>query len=417
MRKNVLFAALVVSSSILSAACSSTGNVAGAASGAAGGGGDAAGGDGAGGSNGDGSSGGGAGDGSSGGDGSGGDGAPAVQLIGRFDTGDAAGPRTAWPGSRIVARFDGTQASAKLTQTDGFSGGPTYFNVVVDGQQTKAISVEGSQTVALADGLAAGSHTIELEKRTESPFGTIRFDGFTFTGGRGLLAPPPRLPHKMEFLGDSTIDGYGVDGDRNTTCANGTAPPQFNDVRKSVAWKTADAVKAELYLTAYSGKGIARNEDGGTADVFPTIYDRTLPDVAGPWKFASFVPDVVVVSLGGADYDGVSMGAAGFPATFTSAYASLVADIRARYGASTYVLLTVWSQHKEYNGVRSAISSAIDAVIAGRPAGERTSKFMFPESTDPDANETGCQSHANAAHHAAMAALLAAEIQQKTGWR
>jgi lysophospholipase L1-like esterase len=341
-----------------------------------------------------------------------------VQFIGRFDTTDAVGPRTAWPGARIVARFDGTDVDVKLTQTDGFSGGPTYFNIILGGAFAGTFSVTGTQTVKIASGLAAGAHTIEIEKRTEAPFGTVRFEGFTFAGGAGLLAPPVRLARKLEFLGDSTIDGYGIDGSRTAGAANycgaDLAPPNLNDVRKSVAWKTASDLSAELNVLGYSGKGIARNEDGQVLDLFPTIYARALPDVAGNvWGFASFVPDVVVVSLGGSDYSGDPNGT--FPGNFGAKYADLVAYIRARYGAAPYVFLTVWSQHKSYNNVRESIGAAIDAAIAGRPAGERTSKFVFPEA-DPVLDETGCQYHANPAHHAAMAALLVAEIKAVTGW-
>jgi lysophospholipase L1-like esterase len=270
-----------------------------------------------------------------------------VQFIGRFDTTDAVGPRTAWPGARIVARFAATDVDVKLTQTDGFSGGPTYFNIIREGAFAGTFSVAGTQTVRIASGLAGGStHTIEIEKRTEAPFGTVRFEGFTFTGGAGLLAPPVRLPRKLEFLGDSTIDGYGIDGSRTAApgapnyCGADLAPPNLNDVRKSVAWKTANGLGAELSVLGYSGKGIARNEDGQVLDLFPAIYPRALPDVgASLWNFASFVPDVVVVSLGGSDYSGDPNGT--FPANFAAKYADLVANIRTHYGAAPYVFLTV----------------------------------------------------------------------------
>jgi hypothetical protein len=336
----------------------------------------------------------------------------AVVFSGRFETTDPLGPKTAWPGARIAATFDGTDVSVTLTQTNGFSGGPAYFNTVIDGAVTNVVSVAGTQTLTLASGLAPGPHTVELEKRTEAPFGTVRFEGFTFAGGAGLLPPPPRPTRRIEVLADSTIDGYGVDGDRFVTCPGGTAPPQFNDARKGTAWRTATGLSAELNLIGYSGKGLARNAGGSTVDTFPVVYARTLPDVPGAWNFASFVPDVVVISVGGADYGGDPNGT--FPASFTASYAQLVADIRARYGAGPHVLLAVWSQHKSYNGVRQAILGAIDAVTAGRPAGEKTTKFVFPEA-DPSV-ETGCQYHANSQHHADMAALLIQEIKTKTGW-
>ena len=305
----------------------------------------------------------------------------------------------------------------KLTQTDGFSGGPTYFDVVFDGVVGTPFTVSGTQTVVLASGKPVGKHTVEISKRTEPIFGTVRFEGFTFTGGTGLLPPPARLARRVEFLGDSTIDGYGIEGDFSTTCKVGAvngAPPQYDSPRKSVAWKTAEGLGAELSLLGYSGKGMARNEDGLATDTFPLLYPRTLPDVAGSaWTFASYVPDAVLVALGGADYSGDPAGT--FPAGFDAAYASLLADIRGHYGASTYVFLVVWSQHKAYDGVRQAITGAIDFAIMSRPAGEKNYKLVLPEA-DFATDETGCQFHGNATHHAAMATQLVSGIKAVTMW-
>jgi hypothetical protein len=357
-------------------------------------------------------------DGGTDGGGDGGDGGPvvtpAVQLIGRFDTTDPAGPRFAWPATRIIANFDGTGVSVKLTQTPGFiAAEPTYFDVVFDGVVGTPFTVMGNQIIDLASGKPPGKHTVEIMKRTEANFGTVRFEGFTFTGGSGLLAPPAPLARKIELLGDSTIDGYGIEGDFSTTCMGG-APPQYDEARKSVSWLTAVGLGAELHLMGYSGKGVARNEGGSVTETFPVIYARTLPDVAGSaWTFSSWVPDAVVVALGGADYSGDPNGT--FPANFRSTYATLVGDIRTRYGASTYVFLTVWSQYKTYDGVRQEIIGAIDDAIAGRPAAEKNYKLILPEA-DFTTDETGCQLHGNEAHHAAMAANLVGQIKGITAW-
>jgi lysophospholipase L1-like esterase len=344
-------------------------------------------------------------------------GTPAVQLIGRFDTSDPAGPRFAWPGTRIIANFDGTAVSVKLTQTPGFEAAlPTYFDVVFDGVVGTPFTVSGTQTVVLASGKPAGPHTVEIMKRTEANFGTVRFEGFTFSGGSGLLAPPAPLAHKIEFLGDSTIDGYGIEGTYGdpATCGAAGAPPQYDEARKSVSWLTAAGLGSELHLLGYSGKGLARNEGGSTTETFPVIYTRTLPDVAGStWTFASWVPDAVVIALGGADYSGDPSGT--FPATFRATYQTLLGDIRTRYGASTYVFLMVWSQYKVYDGVRQEITAAIDQAIASRPAGEKNYKLVLPEANIAT-DETGCQLHANASHHAAMAALVTKGIKDITLW-
>ncbi len=344
---------------------------------------------------------------------------PGILTIGRFDTTDPAMPSFAWPGSRVLARFDGTNASVQLTHTAGSEGAgvASWINVLVDGVPQAPRQVAGAAEVIdlTPGGVAAGIHTVEIEKRTEANVGTLRFEGFTFAGGAGLLAPPARAARRIELISESTIDGFGVEGNGPNdpaTCAGG-APPQYNDARKSLAFYTADALSAEHHLIAFSGKGVARNNDGSAANTMASLWTRTLPEAVPPsnWVFGSWTPDVIVVSLGGADY---VTGANSGPANFQVAYASFVADLRAKYGASPYVFLLVWSQLKDYNGVRAVVRTAIDEVVAGRPAGERTYRFQLPEAAP--AVETGCYYHANDAHHQAMAALLTTEIKAKTGW-
>lgn len=353
-------------------------------------------------------------DGSSGGDGSPEAEAPGVRFIGRFDLTNANAPKTAWPGSRIIVRFNGTGVKATLTHVDGEVGGTTWMNVVVDGVVKTPINVTGaSQQFTLASGLAAGDHVVELQKRTEANVGTLTFEGFTFDAGGTLLPPPPRFTRRIEFLADSTIDGYGVDGtvDDVATCDKngpGGAPVEYNDPRKSVTFLTAEALSAEHHLIAYSGKGVARNEDPMDPELFGALYPRTLPGVnTSAWSFASFTPDVVVVSLGGSDF-----AAGSAPSNFQTAFGQLRTDIRAKYGAATKIMFLVWSQLKEYNGVRQAVTAAIDAIIAGDANSWR---FSLPEAMYPG-DETGCHEHANAAHHQAMSTLLVTELKSKLGW-
>lgn len=345
-------------------------------------------------------------------------GTPGLLTIGRFDMSDPAHPAFSWPGTRIVARFDGTGASVKLTHTPGSASatGSTWVNVVVDGVAKPPVEVTGAaQTIDLtAGGLPAGVHTVEIEKRTEANVGALRLEGFTFTGGAGLLPPPNRPAHRIEFVSESTIDGFGVEGngfDDPATCNNG-APSRYDNARKSLAFHTAEALSAEHHLIAFSGKGVARNNDGSTTETMAALWTRTLAEnAASSWSFAEWKPEVVVISLGGSDFE---HGGASGPADFQAKYGALVDDVRAKYGASPYVILLVWSQLKDYDGVRTAVSTALDGVVAARPAGERTSKLVLPEADH--AFETGCFGHANDAHHAAMAQLLVAEIKAKTGW-
>jgi hypothetical protein len=341
--------------------------------------------------------------------------APAVQYIGRFDETDPAGFRMAWPGSTVVARFDGTGVTVRLSQThDGSSAGPSWFNVIIDDQLKTPFSVTGlAEDHVLATGLAPGPHKVEIEKRTEANHGTVRFEGFTFSGGTGLLAPPARRPHRIEFISESTIDGFGVEGD-DVTC-NGGAPPQFDNVRKSLAMYTGAGVSAEVHLTAYSGKGISVNASMGDTLTMPILFDRALPDPGGgtAWTHANWVPDAIVISLGGVDYD---QGVSGAPADFQTKYAAFVAKLRTVYGNAPQIFLTVWSQIKNNGGndqIRTPVEAALDGVVATRVGlgDTKVTRYSFPEASQ--AVETGCYAHANDAHHQAMAALRVSQLKVK----
>ena len=66
------------------------------------------------------------------------------------------------------------------------------WDVVVDGQRKNKIVMAPAETeFVLADGLAQGTHVVELYKRSEPQTGTTQFKGFDFGGGT-LLSPPAR---------------------------------------------------------------------------------------------------------------------------------------------------------------------------------------------------------------------------------
>lgn len=342
---------------------------------------------------------------------------PSVQLIGRFEK-DGAFDAFAFPGSKVIVRFKGPDAVMKLSQTDGFTVGQhNWLNVVVDGVLQPKIEVAGpSLDYPVATSLNPNmAHTVEIEKRTEANLGVVRFEGVTFPGGGTLLGPPVRPARRIEFLSDSTIDGFGIEGSRfagnPSSCGPGLAPPQYNNARKSIAAVTAASLSAEQYIIAYSGKGLTKNESMGDPLYFPQLYNRALPDNAGSsWGFG-WKPDAVVLSLGGADFDGLTAE----PNGFSAAYGGLVDNIRGHY-PNAWIFLTVWSQIKDDNlPTRTAMRTSLQGIINARSADVKLSYFQFPEA-NVNTDETGCQYHGNEAHHVAMAALLTTELKSKLGW-
>jgi hypothetical protein len=330
---------------------------------------------------------------------------PAVRFVGRWDTRSAAGPRVAYPGARIIARFQGTEVSVTLNNTTGFAGGPSRYDVFIDGvlEPAQLVTQVGQVTYPLAQGLAAGPHTVELLKRTEGNLGVTTFMGFDFGAGGALLAPPPTPTRRIEIISDSTIDGYGIEG-MGPVCPAGTLE----------ASHSARLGLADAHMIGYSGKGLTRNSYLPDTATMGVLYPRALPDDATSlWDFTTWTPDVVVISIGGTDFN------AGVPniATLSTKYDELVQMVRT-YAPDAHIFMTIYAQLKDsypvgYN-VRTNLRTAIQNVIAANPADTKLHLYQMLESVP--SQETGCQYHGNLALHRSLATAFVPVIRAATGW-
>lgn len=346
-------------------------------------------------------------------------GAPAVRFVGRFDTREQGVAKVAWPGARILARFSGTRATASMRSVPSY-GGFDLWDVTVDGVLTKTITLTGAMSpYDLTGTLPAGVHTVELFKRTEGYVGTTSFGGFDFDGA--LLPPPPAPPRRIEFLGDSASDGYGIESPQPTPCTN---TPETQNDHLAWPWLVAKTLGADHHNLSYGGRGVYWNYSRSAPDVFGVIYPRTLPDDgSSAWNFASFSPDVVWIALGGNDWDQPAPDAPPPPyASFVTAYASLVATIRAQHPKAFVVLSVPPSLNDVYPSgysARTNLTRALEAV-KDQSADPKIAVFSFTPSkitsADGEPDLTACNYHPNARKHAAMAAEAAAFLAQKMGW-
>src|SRR5690606_33213237 len=113
------------------------------------------------------------------------------RFVGWFDTSDPAGPKASWPGTRVIARFEGTAVSVTLREyaSDWMEGAPSYWEVSIDKGPFRPIAmIDDGQAhdFELAKDLPAGPHEVELYKRSETQTGVTQFLGFDFHGGRSL---------------------------------------------------------------------------------------------------------------------------------------------------------------------------------------------------------------------------------------
>lgn len=350
-----------------------------------------------------------------------------MQFIGRFDTRDAAGPKCAWPGCRIVARFDGSDVSVEMNEIveTWMDGGPSEWDVAIDGAwRDKLVMKPGASKYVLANALPKGTHTVELYKRTEAQSGTTQFVGFDFAGG-SLLAPPPRKQRRIEIVADSVATGYGVEG--VAAAVNGDCPgldyaARWANFHESLGARLAEAVDAELFGTAHSGKGISRNIWRPDTETLPVIFERTIPsDPTSPWDFSKWTADAVVVMGGGNDFDVGEPTDDGPPTNeaFTTAYRAFVDAIRKRY-PQAHLFLTVSPSVSDATpagrNTRTNIRIGVNAVADEKRAqGDARVYALEPGPAQPG-ELTGCDGHGSPAFHERVGQELAAAIRPKLGW-
>ncbi len=351
-------------------------------------------------------------------------GPPAVAFVGRFETSDPKGPKAAWPGTRIIVRFEGTAASVKLEEDfDGDDEGPSEWDVIVDGEITKKIVTKvGEHDYDLATGLAQGIHVVEIYKRSEAQGGVTTFLGFDLAGGT-MLAPPVRPSRRIEIIGDSAVAGFGVEGvGQGPDCPGSDWGARYQNFHKSVGQVLADTFKADLHGTVYSGKGFARNIWRPDKDTLPKIYELSNPlDTQHEYDLSSWKPDAIVIMAGGNDF-AEGMPEDDGPASleeFTDAYATLVDRLRGAYPEAQLVLAPSPSTSDDNppgRETRTNIKRGIATIVSERSAkGDKRIHSIEPAPAKA-AELEGCNGHGTPEFHTRVAGEIATLLRSKTGW-
>lgn len=325
---------------------------------------------------------------------------PRLLSLGRVDKSDPAAWRFDWAAVSVCFRFEGSDFQVLLDD------GGADFNVLVDGSLRTIWRTRKGDPAYEVNGLDPGGHRVQVQRRNEPSYGLTVFRGLRLPRGGRLLEPGPgwHKTRRLEFAGASWTCGYGNEG-AGLQCADLRA---VQDAGAAFPAFTAQALDAEYMAVAYSGRGLVRNYGDplkASAEPFGAFYGRTVyADPTSSWDFGSWIPDAVVVNLGGNDYSTEP-----HPDTeaFIDAQARLLKRMREAYPKALLACFVSggWPHYKGY---------VDQAVERRRRDGDRNVDVLVYE--DFRQEELGCDWHPKVWGHRRLAGQLAPWLKERLGW-
>lgn len=318
-----------------------------------------------------------------------------ARFMGRFDLSDPSAPKCGWVNSAVFVRFRGNE----ITMTAEDSGGIDYIEIVLDGIARNWIRLnQGVHEYVIESGLDDAIHTLEIHKRTELLYGSIKFLDFALPKGREFFAPPAPKSLRLEYYGDSITNG----------CGNGhphelREAPHLDDGYMSYVGISARMLNAEYHTLAISGIGILQDAMGNLNGL-PAHFYGTLGKDSTPWDFAKYIADGVIINLGQNDYSTPIDGE-----QYIAAYIDFIRNILEKY-PEAYVFCCVGTMNNNY-----------------LPSVERVVSYFGEKGNDkiycvdlglihPEVEGWGGWFHPSTQTHYRMGTELAQFISEKTQW-
>lgn len=326
---------------------------------------------------------------------------PYLRYIGRWDQSVPDEPRADWPGVRIQAQFTGTSVAVRLR--DGASDYVAY----IDGEPWSEVLTTSEELYPIASGLEDRVHQLVLIRKTEDylhrPFS---FLGLTLDPEAFLVPLPARSERRIEFIGASWTGGYGNES-LVRECAGPTVLRETTNTDEAFGSLVARHFDAEPHFVSWSGKGMMRNYGSPeTSDPtsFPLYYPRTLSSTEGAWDAASWIPQYVVIQLGGNDFSTEPRPSL---EEYKAAYHAFLDALYEQYPGVTVILGTTQSGTEyEYKEV----------IFQEQIANKGRAGQLFHLLLNNGLSNTGCDFHPNLADHQIIAERLIEIILAHGAW-
>lgn len=333
-----------------------------------------------------------------------------VRWIGRTEYGADGNMYCYYTATGFTVKFTGTELKVTFgaTNTSSDKNRPYFEAEVDDGSDCESRSfalTEAVQTVTVAENLTYGTYTVTVLKRSE-PENSLTSVNEIQTDG-AFKTPARHTGLNFQILGGSGISGHGCLGqpDEGWTTKNSSS-------LKGFGYLAAKAFGAETQFVSNSGMGLVWGYRGVAS--LASAYDATglvaeynadgstkSVGVTGEWNHTSWTPDVVIVNIGGNDWNShISLltGAARTAAEtqFKDAVAQLLTKIHTLYPEAC----VVWT----CNSIKSGNGALANQSVADLDFKNKVRLLEIDNSKD------GADNHAGEATQAANAKTVADAI-------
>lgn len=320
---------------------------------------------------------------------------PAINITGRVQRLGDGSVRYDWVGTYLRTSFTGPSVAVRVSEE-----GESWHNVFIDGKLKQKIHITGKEPhdVVLADGLAKGTHNLELQKCTEGEFGLVRLYSLTAKGQFKAVAPRQRM---IEIIGDSYTCGYGAEGKSGKE----RFKVSTENCNKAYGCLIARYFDADYSIVAHSGMGVTRNYNGNKRVNMSVRYPHLFDDHDTiDYDFKAYKPDVVIINLGTNDFS-----VSGAPASYVSDYVKLIRTVRSHYGGVPVLCVTPHSANifllAALQQLKERVADMDDVRVAQPMPG------IVLGDTD-----LGSDSHPNWRGQQKIAMTLIPQVAAMTGW-
>jgi len=331
-----------------------------------------------------------------------------------------------WEGLRDRMNISVTNAETGEFYTDLLTGAvtwPTRHVDTVQGQNPSTFIVSIRKlTTAAPFGMGIGGEVL-------SP-STFTFHGLKRTFGNCTLEAVPAPSRSMEFIGASDTAGYCVDG---TPDMSGTTTDllgwEYENCDMAYPGRLGAHFNAAVSVEAISGIGLTQNANAKQkwqlgSDTMHVYWNRTLQtEKDNPWDFSRAVPDVVLISLGGNDFNHQD-GNVPSNQSFAESYEAFVLRVFQVYGNITVVSVCGMGtpeetkQDPDNNRCRPCphVESAVSQFTAKYAHRLRYVFIPCDGSAASGNSDIGCRGHKNVIGQAEIANYLIPHITAIMNW-